>query len=76
MFFKKKQRPDVYRPLSVSNFVTPSVNRIKEGLMSRCLTASDVINIETTETGYVVWYKHDVNRLTPFHTQYPHGLTT
>jgi hypothetical protein len=72
MWFRKKQKIDVYRPLGVARFLVAlnEIGRIKEGLRKRKLTATDVINIETTELGYLVWYRCDISLLTPSHSQY------
>jgi len=48
--------------------------RIAEGLESRDLNASDIINIETLANGnFRVWYKTDLTLLDKDHKQYPHN---
>lgn len=71
--FEQKKKPEVYRHLSVGSFnlLLDEVGRVKEALFHRGLTANDIINIETTSRGFVVWFRSDVQMLKPDQAQYP-----
>jgi|WetSurMetagenome_2_1015567.scaffolds.fasta_scaffold01346_15 hypothetical protein len=57
---RKKQKEDVTTRSNIGMFVIAKgeLSRLKEGILKRNITTLDVINIETTDYGFTVWFRY------------------